>query len=319
MSRHLLPIAACQAVKTEPVQAVERIYGKENAQPLHGDEIADSQESSGPTVNPTFIDLTQDSDTDSPGDLNSFNNPRPVEQDQKPRYNPSVTPQAPPKPLTKHIPREQCNYDSQEDLDQNRHKEVDLFTHPSHTYDNIHNRYQVGHLKAGTCHDCYTQSCMDSNCWDPANHEETLRKHPELRAKEKKDELLIKLGPRDLDGNPVGRRKGKKQMDWLEEFVFGSDEDEDDSDESDENGDEDKDEHLSAPCSLGRQAASSGKETTSETGSDDQNSSPLSDVDEGFIAAHESGSSPDVEHQYTEKGPGQPSHAAGFEYAPVLP
>ena len=160
---------------------------------------------------------------------------------------------------------------------------------------------------------------MDSNCWDPANHEETLRKHPELRAKEKKDELLIKLGPRDLDGNPVGRRKGKKQMDWLEEFVFGSDEDDDDSDESDEDEDEDEDEHLSAPSSVDRQAASSGKQTTSEIGSDDQNSSPLSDVDEGFIAAHESGSSQDGGHEYTETRSRQPGDAACFGYAPVLP
>ncbi|KAK5086894.1 hypothetical protein LTR05_004064 [Lithohypha guttulata] len=98
-----------------------------------------------------------------------------------------------PNPMTSinRKPPEQCEYFSHRRTERNLHKTTDLFSHGAHEYSNPAARYKSGHPRHSQCKQCYTAHCFDDRCWNPAKHRATLRKHPQLRDKEREDSFAV--------------------------------------------------------------------------------------------------------------------------------
>lgn len=85
------------------------------------------------------------------------------------------------------FPPGQCNYQSTLDLENNLHKTVDIFSH------SVHHKYNrtASNASGQNCHSCHSTFCLDYDCWDPANHRQTIVKHPQLRNMELKHERMM--------------------------------------------------------------------------------------------------------------------------------
>lgn len=85
----------------------------------------------------------------------------------------------------------------------NLHRTVQLFEHTAHHPECKTRRSSSKYGRPEHCTTCLT-SCLDLECWNPANHKTALRRQPWLRWKERQDRDRIAAGPTGEDGEPRG-------------------------------------------------------------------------------------------------------------------
>lgn len=88
------------------------------------------------------------------------------------------------------------------EVDQDLHKRIDLFTHfdkcPSRKRMSKFDRVWIADTMCEACYDPSTM--MDSENWQPIDHDATLRKFPALAKKEMRAWQNIEMGPANSDG-----------------------------------------------------------------------------------------------------------------------